>query len=65
MLGTDMMIVFLLLISTLVSSSSSIKDPIPFGNDRLNDFFFVKNGTIFHQFNHGAYGGTAKVVVDS
>ncbi|CAF1304248.1 unnamed protein product [Adineta steineri] len=65
MLGTDMMIVFLLLISTLVSSSSSIKDPIPFGNDRLNDFFFVKNGTIFHQFNHGAYGGTAKIVVES
>ncbi|CAF4283689.1 unnamed protein product, partial [Rotaria sordida] len=40
-------------------------DPISFGPERLNDFFFVKNGTVFHQFNHGAYGGTPKALFES
>ncbi|CAF1451912.1 unnamed protein product, partial [Rotaria sordida] len=54
----------LVLIATKTTSSTN-RDPIPFGPERLNDFFFVKNGTVFHQFNHGAYGGTPKIVVES
>ncbi|CAF3268322.1 unnamed protein product [Rotaria socialis] len=57
--------VAVLLLTITKITASTITDPIPFGNERLNDFFFVKNGTIFHQFNHGAYGGTPKIVVAS
>ena len=29
---------------------SVIADPLPFGKERLKDFFFLQNGTVFHQF---------------
>jgi hypothetical protein len=48
MVDTVFVTSLLLIITNL--AAFAIKDPIPFGNERLNDFFFVKNGTIFHQF---------------
>ncbi|CAF3794435.1 unnamed protein product [Rotaria sordida] len=54
----------LVLIATKTISSTN-RDPISFGSERLNDFFFVKNGTVFHQFNHGTYGGTPKALFES
>jgi hypothetical protein len=48
MLDTFILSIFIIILTS--QASSIIKDPIPFGNERLNDFYFVKNGTIFHQF---------------
>ena len=50
MSGTGISIACILLIGILGTESLAVKDPIPFGKQRLDDFFFVKNGTVFHQF---------------
>ena len=49
MLNARLTIALLLTVAVL-ATSSALEDPVPFGNERLNDFFFVKNGTVFHQF---------------
>ena len=40
----------LALLSGHVQRSLAIEDHIPFGKDRLEDFFFIQNGTLFRQF---------------
>jgi hypothetical protein len=42
--------ILLVVIRANLVSSTIEAPPIPFGNERLNDFYFVQNGTIFHQF---------------
>ena len=46
----DMMIIALLLLVSTASRASCSIDDLPFGHERLSDFFFVQNGTTFHQF---------------
>ena len=47
---TNTFVIAILSLILLLPIASQIRDPLPFGKDRLNDFFFIHNGTIFHQF---------------
>lgn len=47
---TSIVFFILALMMSHMPLSFAAQDPIPFGKDRLQDFFFIQNGTLFRQF---------------